>query len=99
MCGKTFVLNLVATTPRFSNRALRIVGSDWQVAPILEIKSAQFFSVFAGVDQALTTVANQPPNLVNPNPYPANQTVSHWINASAFATATPAPTATWAITT
>ena len=86
---QNFVLNLVATTPRFSNRPLRIVGSNWQVAPILEIKSAQFFSVFAGVDQALTTVSNQPPNLVNPDPYPANQTVSHWINASAFATATP----------
>ena len=83
------VLNLVATTPQFSNRALRIVGSNWQVAPILEIKSAQFLSVYAGVDQALTTVASQPPNLTALNPYPSNQTIGHWINASAFATATP----------
>jgi hypothetical protein len=82
-----FVLNLVATTPKFSNRLLRMVGSDWQVAPILEMKSATFFSVFAGTDQALTTVANQTPNLVNANPYPANQTVNNWINASAFAPA------------
>lgn len=86
------VLNLVATTPRFANRALRLVASNWQVAPIMEIKSAQEFSVFTGTDQALTTVANQPPNLVNPNPYPSNQTVNNWINASAFA---PAPLGTY----
>jgi hypothetical protein len=74
--------------PNLSRTFAFSTSTDWQVAPILEIKSAQFFSVFAGVDQALTTVANQPPNLVNMNPYPANQTVTNWINASAFATAT-----------
>ena len=83
-----FVLNLVATTPRFSNRALRIVGSDWQIAPILVIKSAGEFSVYTGTDQALTTVASQPPNQVSANTYPANQSLSNWINASAFAPAT-----------
>ena len=84
-----FVLNMVATTPKFSNRMLRTVASNWQVAPILELKSATFFSVFAGTDQALTSVINQTPNLVNPDPYPANQTFSNWINKSAFATAAP----------
>ena len=83
------VMNLVATTPKFTNRALRIIGSNWQVAPILEIKSATNFTAFSGTDQALTTVGNQTPNLVNANPYPANQTLSNWLNASAFATATP----------
>jgi hypothetical protein len=83
------VLNLVATTPKFSNRWARILGSDWQVAPIFEIKSANEFSVFSGVDEALTTAPNQPPNQVSANPYPANQTLSNWINSSAFAVATP----------
>ena len=83
------VLNLVATTPRFSNRGLRIVASNWQLAPILEIKSATNFTVFSGVDEALTTAPNQPPNQVSADPYPAHQTLSHWINASAFAVATP----------
>jgi hypothetical protein len=82
-----FVLNLVATTPKFVNRALRILASNWQVAPILLIKSAGQFSVFTGTDQALTTVANQPPNLVSLNPYPSNQNVNNWINRSAFAPA------------
>jgi len=85
-----FGLNLVATTPQFSNPALRILGSKWQVAPILSIRSAQFFSVYAGTDRALTTVLNQPPDLVNPNAiYPKRQTASNWINASAFAPAAP----------
>jgi hypothetical protein len=79
-----FSLNAVATTPRFSDRALRIVASDWQVAPILTVKSAQFFSVLAGTDRALTTVPGQPAQLKNTNPYPANQSVDHWVDPSAF---------------
>jgi hypothetical protein len=74
-----FSFNLVATTPKFSNRALRILGSDWQVAPILQIKSAAFFTVYSGTDRALTTVANQTPNLLVSNPYPTDQSVDHWI--------------------
>jgi hypothetical protein len=87
-----FVLNLVATTPKFSNRTLRILVGNWQVAPILQIKSAGEFSVFTGTDQALTTVANQPPVLINPNPYPSKQTLDNWISRSAFA---PAPLGTY----
>ena len=83
-----FVMNLVATTPKFSNKALRILASDWQVAPILQLRSAAEFTVFSGVDQALTTAPNQPPNLVG-NPYPANQSLSNWLNPAAFAVATP----------
>jgi hypothetical protein len=80
-----FGLNMVATTPKFSSRALRVVASNWQIAPILQIKSAQLFSVLAGPDRALSTVPGQPPSLVNPNPYPTNQNVDHWLNPAAFA--------------
>ena len=83
-----FGLNMVATTPRFSNRALGLLASNWQLAPILQLKSAQLFSVFTGTDVALTTVANQTPNLVG-NPYPANKSVNRWIDSSAFLGATP----------
>ena len=79
-----FELSMVATTPRFSNRALRILASDWQFAPNLEIKSAQFFTVTTGSDVALTTLANQTPNLLSANPYPSSQTPSRWISRSAF---------------
>jgi hypothetical protein len=79
-----FTLSAVATIPKFENKALRIVASDWQFAPILTIKSAQFFSVLAGPDRALTAVPGQPAQLLNTNPYPANQSVDHWLDPAAF---------------
>jgi carboxypeptidase family protein/TonB-dependent receptor-like protein len=82
-----FQLSMVATTPKYTNRAVRIVASDWQFAPRLEIKSAQFFTVVSGSDRALTTTPNQPPDLVNTNPYPAHQSVDNWVSRSAFAPA------------
>jgi hypothetical protein len=66
-----------------------MVGSDWQFAPILQIKSSTFFTVYSGTDQALSTVNNQTPNLVTTNPYPSNQSVDNWINRSAFGFAAP----------
>ena len=96
-----FRLNMVATTPKFSNRTLRLLASNWQVAPNMEIRSAQLFTVTVGSDVALTTVGApspqnqygfQTPDLVNLNPYPSNQGVDHWISKSAFA---PAATGTY----
>jgi len=84
---QVFQFSMVATTPKFSRRALRLLASDWQFAPNLEIKSAQFFTVTAGTDRALSTVGNQTPNLVATDPYPSNQGVNNWISASSFAAA------------
>lgn len=85
-----FAMSMVATTPKFSNPALKLLASDWQFAPILSIASAQFFSVWAGNDQALTTVPNQPPMLIDPaNVYPKKKTAGNWINRAAFAPAPP----------
>ena len=83
-----FTLNAVAQTPKFSGRALRLLASNWQVAPILQIKSAQFFTITAGTDRALTTAPplTQTGVLLTPDQiYPSNQSVSHWINTAAFA--------------
>jgi hypothetical protein len=81
-----FTLNMVAQAPRFSNRALRIIASDWQVAPIVQIRSAQFFTIVPGTDRALTTAPAQTGNLLDPNGlYPSGQNVNNWINKSAVA--------------
>ena len=66
-------LSVVATTPKFSNRALRLLASDWQFSPIMNIKSAQQFTVLLGVDQALNgETAQQRPNLASGvSPYPS----------------------------
>ena len=85
-----FSSSLVATTPKFANRGLRLLASGWQAAPIFSITSAQLFSLFAGTDQALTTIANQPVNVVDQSGiYPSHQTVDNWINRAAFAAASP----------
>jgi hypothetical protein len=62
---------------------MRLLASDWQFAPNLEIKSAQFFTIITGSDVALSTTINQTPNLVMANPYPANQSVDKWIVSTA----------------
>jgi len=80
---QVFQFSMVATTPKFSGKLLRMLASDWQFAPNLEIKSAQFFTVITGSDQALTTITNQPPNLLLSNPYPANQSIDHWLVTTA----------------
>jgi len=85
-----FNLSVVAQTPRFSNRMLRMVASDWQISPIMKIKSAQLFSVTTGVDGALTGQPTETPNLVSGvNPYVSNHGCSpapcvQWITPAAF---------------
>jgi hypothetical protein len=79
-----FVLNMVATTPKYSSRLTRILAGNWQVAPILEIESGQFYTVTSGTDRALTVAPGQTPNLLNLNPYASHQTVDQWVNPAAF---------------
>jgi len=79
-----FNLSAVYTTPKFSNTAARILASNWELAPIMMIKSGPYFSVLAGPDQALTGVPGQPANLTGASIYPANRNVDHWLNPAAF---------------
>ena len=52
-----FTLNMVANMPKFSNRALQAIAGNWQLAPILQLKSGNFMTITTGTDRALTTVA------------------------------------------
>ena len=79
-----FNLSAVYTTPKFTNTAARILASNWEFAPIMNIRSGSFFSVLAGPDQALTGVPGQPAQLLTTNVYPVNQSVNQWINPKAF---------------
>jgi len=86
-----FVLNLVATSPKFNRAWPRRLFSDWQIAPILQIHSGQWLTVTSGTDRALTTVAGQTVNQVLPNAYAANKgsangnATLNWLNPDAFA--------------
>jgi len=91
-----FNLSVVAQTPRFSSRAVRLIASGWQIAPILKIRSAQFYTVTTGVDTALNGEGGQRANAVaGVNFYATdhhactNAPCVAWGNPAAFAS--PAP--------
>ena len=92
---QVFNLSLVAQTPAFSNRTLRLIAGGWQFSPIMKIRSAQFFSVTTGVDGALTGQPTETPNLVSGvSPYVTNRACSpapcrQWITPAAFSAPTP----------
>ena len=83
-------ISVVAQTPKFSGRTLRMLASDWQVSSIISAKSAQFFTVTTGVDNALTGQANQRPNLLaGASPYAASAACApapcvQWATSAAF---------------
>jgi hypothetical protein len=82
---QVFNLSLVAQTPRFSGRALRMIASNWQVSPILKLRTGQYLTVTTGVDNALNGALNQRPNQVLASPYMPNKTIDGWLNPAAFA--------------
>jgi hypothetical protein len=87
-----FNMSAVFQTPKFSSRAARLIASDWQVSPIMKIKSGTFFTVTGGVDYALNgapQAKDQRPNQVLTSPYASQRTIDHWLNPAAFAA--PAP--------
>jgi len=68
-----FTLNMVMNAPRFSNGTLQKVLGNWQIAPILQLKSGNFLSILSGTDRALTTAAGQTANQVMANVYSPNK--------------------------
>lgn len=82
---QNFNLTAVLQSPHYSNRALQWIAGNWQLSPIFAAHSGSFFAVTTGVDNALTGIGGQRPNQVLGSPYCAVQTISCWINASAFA--------------
>ena len=86
-----FNLSVVAQTPKFSGRALRLLAGGWQVAPILKVRSAQFYTVTTGVDTALNGEGGQRANAVaGVDPYVSNRNACTnapcvaWGNPAAF---------------
>src|SRR5579871_2801142 len=83
-------ISVVAQTPKFNGRALRALASEWQVSGIISAKSAQFFTVTTGADNALSGQANQRPNLVSGvTPYAASAGCTpapcvQWVTSAAF---------------
>jgi hypothetical protein len=82
---QNFNLSTVYSMPQYSNHAMRLVASGWQVAGIVKVLSGDYFSLGSGLDQALSGTDDERPQQVLPNVYAPNKSISQWLNPAAFA--------------
>lgn len=82
---QNFNLSTVYVMPQYSNRALRLIASDWQIGGILRIQSGDYYSLNAGIDDALSGTDDQRPQQVLLNPYCTARSAACWLNPAAFA--------------
>jgi hypothetical protein len=82
-----FNLTGVASAPRFSQPALRILASDWRLAMIYRYVSGAPLTVGSGADRALTGLAGQTADQVADNVYfdTSGDLGSQYFNRAAFA--------------
>jgi hypothetical protein len=64
-------VSVVARTPQFSNDTMRVLFSDWQIAPLVRWQSGNWTSVTTGVDNALTGLGGQRAVQILDDPYGA----------------------------
>jgi hypothetical protein len=81
-------VSVVARTPQFSNDTMRVLFSDWQIAPLVRWQSGNWTSVTTGVDNALTGLGGQRAVQILDDPYGA-RTPENYLNRNAFTS--PAP--------
>jgi hypothetical protein len=81
---QVFSSSAVARTPQFANSTLRVLGSGWQVSPIVRILSGDFLSVTTTQDRALNGIPGQRANQLMSSYYGA-RTAANFINPAAFA--------------
>jgi hypothetical protein len=86
----------VFQSPHFSSRALQWIAGDWQLAPIVGIRTGSYFNVTMGsadADTARTGIGGQRPNQVLADPYCTPKHVAFplvpganncWLNSAAF---------------
>jgi hypothetical protein len=83
--------------PKFTDKALRWIASDWKLSASYRYLSGAFLTVTTGTDNALNGSAVQRPNLILPNPLATDPAATcgstapcqAWLNRAAFGT--PAP--------
>ena len=82
-------------TPKFSNAALRKVGSGWTLSGIYAWRSGSYLTILSGIDNSLTGFASQRANQINSDVFGANHGLScpaggaagscvSWLSSAAF---------------
>ncbi|HZT32562.1 MAG TPA: carboxypeptidase regulatory-like domain-containing protein [Bryobacteraceae bacterium] len=85
-----FNASIVATTPKFAGKWTNRLLGNWQIAPLFVVHSGIPFNPVTGLDNSLTGVGLDRPNVTG-SPYLRDLGTLHWLNGSAFA-ANPAGT-------
>jgi hypothetical protein len=81
---RLFNLSAVGNAPKFSNKLVNALASNWQLSVILRTQTGNYSTVTTGVDNALTGVGAQRPIQINSNVFDPNPTVDHYLSAAAF---------------
>ena len=79
-----FNFTAVAEAPRFANRAMRAIASDWKLSGSWRLASGSFLTATT-TDQQLSGTAGQRPNQILANPLCDHPSAACWINKNAFA--------------
>jgi hypothetical protein len=75
--------SFVYSSPKFTRRAIDLLAGNWQLGFLITVRSGFPFNPVTGVDNSLTGVGQDRPNVVGA-PYVRNTSNLVWINASAF---------------
>jgi hypothetical protein len=78
----------VGEMPKFSNKWENWLASDWRGSATVSMQSGMWLDVLTGVDNALTGVGGQRPNLAMANIY-GDGSIANYLNPHAFSS--PAP--------
>jgi len=83
-----FNLTVVAETPKFSNKAMKLAASGWKVSGIYKFQSGTPLAIQDGSDISLSTINHQQPDLIQPDNVYSGQSCARcfYLNKSAFQT-------------
>jgi hypothetical protein len=82
-----FNLTGVAQSPKFANRKMGWIASDWRLSGIYRWSSGAPLNIVSGTDQALTGTSLQRTNQILADPYKdrSGRPYTQWVNPAAFA--------------
>ena len=88
-CGfdlrQNFNMSFVAHSPKFGNPWTNRLAGNWQLSPIVTLRSGPWYSVASGLDNSLTAVNLDRPNRVpGVSAYVKNLNTRQWLASAAF---------------
>jgi hypothetical protein len=76
-------LSFVAQSPHFAQTWTNRLLGNWQVAPLISVRTGLWFTPVTGVDNSLTGIGLDRPNVVG-DPYSTTSNVLQWLNPGSF---------------